>query len=525
MVAMVAVLLTLPACDSNSDRPELATTDPPVVTIPTAAPDTIPMADPPPTAVPAAIPATTASAPAADTPPTVHTANRHRNEHIEYLRTHIVLLQRADRGATITAPMFDGPSDNVETRAVSEGYRFTYPDPRGSQTFYLQTILLDGIVIEYESTRRPAGENRVEHDVGIFMLGWINKFDNTLASPALTPRDRAEMTADLIRRIANADADNQVTDLNCRTIDALRDHDSDLVNALREEYAAPASGRTMDVTRNSVILRALGYLGTPLARQALVEIACLDEEKQFGAAHTLGQRAVKALARCSKDSDDFAQVLLESPTTDTRDAAAYALHGLPLSEKAIHALVSRLPSSSWSDHYSVSHAFGRDPSDAHVALKVRILLNNYPALVGGIDDAERVPSPLTCTPTDMARASYIGALSDMPGATEELERRLTEAVGEEREVLLLALGRRNVAAVRPELLKLITDSPDGFLRMNAVNALYHLATDDDNPLLQRLAETDPYEQIGVSRTGQDQTVFPVRAAANEVLNRLEKEKR
>lgn len=111
-------------------------------------------------------------------PPTI---NAHVKWHTQFLRGVIRSIQPKDGQVQISGRIFG--SNDVETRTVSAGYKFSLPDHHGSRVFTIARVDADGVLIEYESAIihpiiYPRTELLCESDHGSFKIEWLDATPN-----------------------------------------------------------------------------------------------------------------------------------------------------------------------------------------------------------------------------------------------------------------------------------------------------------------------------------------------------------
>ena len=298
-------------------------------------------------------------------------------------------------------------------------------------------------------------------------------------------------------------------------IDALVKQKVDVVSLLVKECREKA------VQRNLVVFKALRYVGTEQAKAALLKIA---QDKQYTDSYALGDGAAKAYMLLAKDSSEIAQ-LFGSEQPRVVDASLVGIAGWPLTAPTVEGLGRMLESKSSWRHHRVAAAFRQDVSPENAARKVDLLLASLPRL-DHLEDGEKVGSDTGSTGHEFAYGSYLSALARMPGADPVLLERLRSAKGQQRQMIVMALGGRRHPAIRRELLQIVKTEDDGFIRWRAIASLRYVATEEDIPLLQELAANDPYTRkysahyIAHNPPDQPTSYYPVRNAARDLVSWL-----
>jgi len=331
------------------------------------------------------------------------------------------------------------------------------------------------------------------------------------------------LTNELIEQIWQDAQDGQLSENAKDLLKELTEKDVDVVSLLAKTYKIPGDGKAAYVPRNSIIIKALKELGSEEAKAELLDIALRSQQDS----RTLGPRAAKAFITLAADTSEMVQ-LLSSTEPQVRNITVEAMHGLPLTPEATEAIGKLLSSKSWVTHNLVASTFGADKSSLTATMKVNLLLQASVNIEKLISNKEPVPAVLQWTAPEMVRASNISALASMPGATNILRQNLSFAKPQQREMLVIALGMRKQSDVRPEILKIIGTTIDGFTRTMAVDSLYYIATEDDIPLLRTLTTSDSFKRPTTlhSHKGREKPPnadFPVRYTAERVLAKLQSE--
>lgn len=329
-----------------------------------------------------------------------------------------------------------------------------------------------------------------------------------------------ELEVDAVRRLSNElSAEIKRSSSNS----GLRQETGALIAALVERKVDVVSllvgeCKEGNVQRNSRIFEALRYVGSEEAKTALLKIA---QNKQYTDSYTLGDRVAKAYMHLAKDSTEIAQ-LFSSAQPRVVDAGLGGIRGCALTAPAVESLGKLLNSTSSWRHYHVSSAFAQDTSSENTERKIELLLVNSSRL-DHLEDAEKVI--MACSGYELAYGGYLDALSNMPDADPFLLKSLGQSVPQrQRQMIVMALGRRRRPVVRPELLQIIKTEDDGFIRWTAVESLRYIATKEDMPLLQELAANDPYTRnhskhaMAHRPKKQPTQYYPVRNAARELVS-------
>ena len=331
-----------------------------------------------------------------------------------------------------------------------------------------------------------------------------------------------ELEVDAVRRLSNElSAEIKRSSSNS----GLRQETGALIAALVERKVDVVSllvgeCKEGNVQRNSRIFEALRYVGSEEAKTALLKIA---QNKQYTDSYTLGDRVAKAYMHLAKDSTEIAQ-LFSSAQPRVVDAALGGIRGCALTAPAVEALGKLLNSTSSWRHYHVSSAFAQDTSSENTERKVDLLLASFSRL-DNLEDGDKVNPQFGFTGYELAYGGYLGALRTMPDADPFLLKSLGQSVPQrQRQMIVMALGRRRRPVVRPELLQIIKTEDDGFIRWTAVESLRYIATKEDMPLLQELAANDPYTRnhskhaMAHGPKKQPTQYYPVRNAARELVS-------
>lgn len=355
------------------------------------------------------------------------------------------------------------------------------------------SLIIAGIILTFTFPVVEAGATRDE-DVAA-----VSRLENELLAE--------------IQRSSRADS-RMIRQETRAVIDALVRQKVDVVSLLVNECWKK------EVRRNSTIFMALRYVGTEQAKAALLRIA---QDTQHTNSYLLGDRVAKAYMQLAKDSSEIGQ-LFSSKQPRVVDAGLVGIAGCPLTASAVEALGQLLNSTSSWRHHRVAVAFTLDMSPENAARKVELLIAGLPRL-DHLEDGEKVGPETGLTGHELAYCSYLSALENMPGGDPVLLERLSSAQGQQRQMIVMALGRRRHPAIRGELLQIVKTEDDGFIRWRAIESLRYIATEEDIPLLQELASNDPYTRTHSAhyishRPNQPTTYYPVREAAKELVSWL-----
>jgi hypothetical protein len=326
-----------------------------------------------------------------------------------------------------------------------------------------------------------------------------------------------ELEVDAVRRLSNelsaeiqrSSSDSRMIRQETRAlIAALVERKVDVVSLLVGEC------KEGNVRRNSRIFEALRYVGSEEAKTALLKIA---QNRQYTDSYALGDRVAKAYMHLAQDSTEIAQ-LFSSAQPRVVDAGLGGIRGCALTSPAVEALGKLLNSTSSRRHYNVSIAFTQDLSPENTKRKTELLLVNFSRL-DHLEDAEKVI--MACSGYELAYGGYLDALRNMPNADPFLLKSLGQSVTKrQRQMIVMALGRRRHPVIRPELLQIVKTEDDGFIRWKAVESLRYIATKEDMPLLQELAANDPYTRNHRAHRPKKHPTkyYPVRNAARELVS-------
>ena len=342
----------------------------------------------------------------------------------------------------------------------------------------------------------------------------LEEYDEALRA-RLARTQQEEPLEQLYGALEEAEKGGQaVTEDVLRQIAAVREAGHDPAAGLRKLYDRGGS-----VQQRTIILLALQEVGTPQALAALKEIAL----KPGRTAHTLGPRAVRAMAALTSDPDEISELLVsESPRA--RDEAAMALSGKELTAVSVRRLGELLRSDSWVVHNLVGTAFATDRSTTTVDRKVELLLAALPQLER-LKDAQKIDVNDGSTGLESALNSYVFALCEMLEADEVLRRRLSGASGGslEHTVLALALALRKDKIAYPWVLQIAREHKSGFVRFCAVAGLGRVGSAQDIRFLESLVADDPYtRKVFYDDRGDEaeQVIYPVRLAAKDAIAAL-----
>jgi len=294
-----------------------------------------------------------------------------------------------------------------------------------------------------------------------------------------------------------------------------------LAEAGGSELAAAVLGKEY---QNSVLRRLFGRARVVIL--ALKDLGTLDAKKTLGdiamrsaGGPLLGGGVVRAYAAMGASAAELIQ-LMDSDDPVVRDEALCRIGGLPLSKDEVDRLGKELDSKSWLVRQGVAAAFGLD-TQVGAEDKIDLVMASCKTL-NDLENADKVipESRLGFTDKEMALQCYLRSLTLMKGAENTLRRYLASNDSTERSLAALALAGRGDEAARDEVIRIIGESDDGYLRMLAVPKLAKIGKESDKAMLQNLAESDPYKRPSF-REGKEVEWFPVRDAAKYVLRTME----
>ena len=115
----------------------------------------------------------------------------------------------------------------------------------------------------------------------------------------------------------------------------------------------------------------------------------------------------------------------------------------------------------------------------------------------------------------------------MRGADEALRQASTRAAPPASALLAIARAQRGDKAARKDLYPILNDPQAGLRRAWAADGLAVVGTQDDLPLLKKLADSDALERDLATDVGPPDkrpTFFPVRRAALEAIQQIDSRK-
>lgn len=384
---------------------------------------------------------------------------------------------------------------------------------RNARLIWVAMLLLTGVVVVLVAAlnlgRRdvphPAGENGEPTDTQN-----ATGTGDTNGSP---PSDAAGRLAELLkalRGMAGGELSRRTLDLIAQTVAA--DGDEMLVKALADDYRRSTDDGEADEERRLALAMALKAVGTEAAAEALLALAMDSVPGQWSNYHL-----VIAYSGLVSDADGLARVL-DSRSETSRAVALQQMRGKRLTVASARAVGGQLASTSWSLWVLASDVLTRDPASETAEVKIDLLLETYPQALERFGKEEPLFKPYGSPRTEREAVIFatISSLEAVWGGKAVLQQRLAEAGEPQATLVAIALARLGETAVRPRLWRIIGESQDGFVRLMAVEAVGRSAVADDAPLLEALAESDPFMRI--SADGAES--YPVREAAREVLKAL-----
>ncbi len=269
------------------------------------------------------------------------------------------------------------------------------------------------------------------------------------------------------------------------------------------------------------MIRLLGIVNTPRAHQTLLGIALSDTRKGWG---TLAASAARTYVGVIPDKRR-AGALLASQDPRVLQQAVQGLTGTQLSRKTFDRLVALMRSDAAHLRLLIVQVFAGDATEAFADAKVAAIAGGI-GKIATMDKADEVWWPGSHTYAEGHYRTYIDALAKIaPGGA-----RLTGAMGEAKgatplwRCLVLARATAGDKAVRVNVRTVLTDPKAGMFRAWAATALGVIGTQEDLPLLTRVAKTDPMtrKRGGCMSPLNEQLYYPVREAAQRVLKSREK---
>jgi len=272
-------------------------------------------------------------------------------------------------------------------------------------------------------------------------------------------------------------------------------------------------------------VQLLHRLGTPKARATLLDIALgrtaedLPAGKAWASVHYL---------RIAPDAGD-ARKLLASDDADVLGNALRRLKGVAIDEDLLKRLVeltaykTKEPHFQWYIRKFAADVMAADPAGSFAARKVEAIL----AAVGDVanmPDADKVQKLSTGTNAERYYSGYMRALVEMRGADEALRQASTRTAPPASALLAIARAQRGDKAARKDLYPILNDPQAGLRGAWAADSLAVVGTQDDLPLLKKLADSDALERDLATDVGPPDkrpTYFPVRRAALEAIQQID----
>jgi len=127
------------------------------------------------------------------------------------------------------------------------------------------------------------------------------------------------------------------------------------------------------------------------------------------------------------------------------------------------------------------------------------------------------------TSTEYLKRQYLFALEDLEDSViQVLKKELTAAGGGYRDRIIIALGCKKDSSVFNQLIGILTNSKDGFIRADAAYALGKLGNKEATPFLEKALNDSFVRDIhsSITEPGIENIIYPVREEAFCALRKL-----
>jgi hypothetical protein len=244
----------------------------------------------------------------------------------------------------------------------------------------------------------------------------------------------------------------------------------------------------------------------------------LDNEKRW---------AADALIACDRSE---AWILLSSSEPFVLTSALNAVEGEPLDQERLSALKTCLQNEEALVRWRAAAVMAGDPT-GKLADEAVDAIGQSLAAVADIPEVEALDPHANRLGTDHTLGEeyyrrYELALAKVRVDDAVLQQLAARQKGRARDAVVLALAIRGDKSVRGAILKLAQDPGAGMFRTWAVHTLRDVGTQDDLPLLRKLARSDPLEREGLlgppHQLHSRGPTYPVRQAAKDAIAVLEK---
>ena len=273
-------------------------------------------------------------------------------------------------------------------------------------------------------------------------------------------------------------------------------------------------------------VQILQRLKTKKAGATLLDIALGHSAEDLP---SMKQWASAAYLRTTQDYSDVRK-LLASEDSGVLGNALRGLKGVEVDEVLLKRLVQltayqgdKEPMFQENVRCLAAAVMAADPAGRFPAQKVG-------AILAALDDVAKMPHaskvhwPGSYTYAESSYHHYLSCLSDMRGADEALREAAGRATALSRDFLSIARAQHGDATVRKELHRILDDQQAGMRRVWTAQGLAVIGTQEDLPILKRLAASDLLERDrggDVGPPGRKNVYFPVREAAREAISRIE----
>jgi hypothetical protein len=284
------------------------------------------------------------------------------------------------------------------------------------------------------------------------------------------------------------------------------------------------SGQTFVYRHRAV--QILQRLSTKKARATLLDIALGRSAEELP---TMKQWASAAYLRTTQDYSEVRK-LLASDDSGVLGNVLRALKGVEVDEALLKRLLEltaykgdKEPMFQESVRCLAAAVMAADPGGKFPAQKVDAILAAVEE-VASLPHASKIHWPGSYTYAESSYHHYIRCLSEMRGADEALRQAMGRATALARDILVIARAQRGDATARKDLHRILDDQQAGMRRAWAARGLAVIGTQEDLPILKKLAASDLLERDrggDVGPPGRKNTYFPIREAAREAILRME----
>jgi HEAT repeat protein len=310
-------------------------------------------------------------------------------------------------------------------------------------------------------------------------------------------------------------------------VDEIRQKLDDTINAMAQEGDAviPEIMDAFNVegqrfgTRHAIV-RVLAKIGSDEAKEQLKQVALSKREdirsnmKEWAASHFIKLIQAK----------EEAISLLDSNEMGVKNLGLLTIAGIRLDDELLSKIEPLVTSQDRAVRRSAARVFELDLSEKFFDRKVNSLLTVLNNLYV-FEDPNEISRPGQYNNAQISLQCYINAFSNMKGPMSILQQKSNETPkGLAKDVLSIARANRDDSSAKADIITLIKNPDKNYiLRMRALLGMEKIGAEEDIPVLQALANTDPFQEKRMSGS-KIEMAYPVREIAKNVIQRIQERK-